>query len=206
MVAPRRDPPRRLVPLDGPSRTLADDAPDLVYPVAGYRQWRLREGSLVSLHTGDPWQAGTMTARCLAGGHAEPAPVSECACGLYARYRPFPRTASAATSDLVAGAVLLWGRLELHAHGMRAEHAALVALALPVLPGPKRRRVRGVAEALGVPAVPARALRAVAERHGRPVPRSLIPPDLSPNKRQAPGPPDPARLHAVADRLGERRR
>ena len=66
--------------------------------------------------------------------------------------------------------------------------------------GPKRRRVQEVADALGIPAVPPRGLQAEALRHGAPIPPSMRPPDLEPNKRKAPGTPDPARLHAVADR------
>jgi hypothetical protein len=201
VVSPRRDPSRKLVPLDGASRTVAGEgAPDLIHPVVGYRQWRVQDGELRSVHTLDRWKPGTMTALCRAGDHAEPAPVTACSCGLYARYTPFARTASAGTPDLVAGAVVLWGRLELHAHGMRAQHASIVALALPILPGPKRRRVVDAARALGVPAVPARRLRQVAERQGAPVPKWMRPPDTTPNKRAAPGTPDPARLHAVGDR------
>ncbi|MEN3282294.1 MAG: hypothetical protein V7607_3434, partial [Solirubrobacteraceae bacterium] len=37
------------------------------------------------------------------------------------------------------------------------------------------------------------------------VPRAMRPPDLTPNKRAAPGEPDPARLYAVADGLRQRR-
>ena len=202
VISPRRDPPRRLVPLDGPSRSVAGNAaPDLVNPVVGFRQWRISGGELRSMYTGDRWRPGRMHASCHADrAHDEPPPVSDCTCGFYARYTPSPRTASSGTPDLVAGAVVLWGRLELHAHGMRAEHASLIALALPLLPGPKRRRVRELAEALGVPAVPARRLKGIALRQGAPIPRQMRPPDLEPNKRKAPGEPDPARWHAVPDR------
>jgi hypothetical protein len=176
-------------------------APDLIHPVVGYRQWRMHEGEVRSVHTWDRWKPGAMTARCHATTrHAEPPPVNGCSCGFYARYSPFARTASAGTPDLVAGAVALWGRLELHPHGLRGEHAQIIALALPILPGPKRRRVQEAARAMGVPAVPARQLRATAERQGAPIPSALRPPDTTPNKRAAPGEPDPARLHAVGDR------
>ena len=197
---------RRLVPLDGPSRTVAGDAaPDLIHPVIGYRQWRLHSDELRSVYTWDRWEPGAMTARCHAkAAHPDPPPATGCACGFYARYTPVPRTASAGTADLVAGAVALWGRLELHARGMRGEQAVVVALALPLLPGPKRRRVRRIAKDFGVPAVPARRLEATALRHGMPIPPAMRPPDLTPNKRAAPGTPDPARLHAVGDR-GRRR-
>ncbi|MEP6953410.1 MAG: hypothetical protein ABI950_05025 [Solirubrobacteraceae bacterium] len=142
------------------------------------------------------------TAHCAAHGHA--APQNGCTCGIYAWYDPPARSASAATAELVAGAVALWGRLELHAQGMRAEHAVLVALALPLSRGGKRRRLVAAAGALGVPAVGARQLAATAGAHGEPIARWMRPPDLEPNKRKAPGTPDPARLHAVAD--GYRRR
>jgi len=45
----------------------------------------------------------------------------------------------------------------------------------------------------------ARRLAATASAHGEPIARWMRPPDLEPNKRKAPGPPDPARLHMVAD-------
>jgi hypothetical protein len=161
----------------------------------------MHDGELRSVHTWDRWKPGPMIARCHADvHHLEPPPVNGCSCGFYARYVPFPRTASAGTPDLVAGAVALWGRLELHPHGIRAEQSQIVALALPVLPGPKRRRVEAMAHALAVPAVPAHALRAAAERQCAPVPPAMRPPDTTPNKRAAPGTPDPARLHAVGDR------
>lgn len=202
MVVRRRDPHRRLVPLDGPSRTVAGAAaPDFIRPVVGYRQWRVDGVELQSVYTRDRWKAGPMTAGCHADtGHAGLAPVQGCSCGFYARYTPVPRTASAGTPDLVAGAIVLWGRLELHAHGMRGAQAAIVALALPITAGPKRRRVQAVADALGVPAVPAGRLQAAALRQGAPIPRAMRPPDETPNKRAAPGEPDPARLHAVGDR------
>ena len=109
------------------------------------------------------------------------------------------------TPDLVAGAVALWGQIELHAHGMRAQYALVVALALPFSWGAKRRAVLAAAADLQVAAVPARRLRTEALRHGDVIPRRMRPPDLTPNKRRAPGEPDPARLYAVADGYPGRR-
>jgi hypothetical protein len=180
-------------------------APDFIRAVIGYRQWRLRGSELWSLRTDDRWERGGLTAHCRAGGHEGPAPQNGCTCGFYAWYAPPPRSASVATSDLVAGAVALWGRVEIHARGMRAEHAMVVALALPFSRGAKRRRLVAAADALEVPVVPARRLKAVAAQHGEPIPASLRPPDLTPNKRAAPGEPAPARLYAVADGLKQRR-
>ena len=174
-------------------------APDLATAVAGFRLWRLRGCELWSLRGTDRWRRGLQTARCEEGAHDEPAPANGCTCGIHALYTPPPRGASAATPDLIAGAVTLWGRLELHAHGIRAQHAAVVALVLPFSRGEKRRLVLGAADALGVPVVPARALRSVALAHGEPIPRRMRPPDTVPHKRKAPGEPAPARLYAVAD-------
>jgi hypothetical protein len=180
-------------------------APDLIRAVIGFRQWRLRDGGLWSLHAEDRWERGLMTARCLGDdAHTAPAPQNGCTCGFYAWYRPTPRTASAATPDLVAGAVAMWGQVELHAHGIRAQHAMIVALALPMSRGAKRRRLVAVADELEVPTVAARRLRAVALEHGDVIPRRMRPPDTTPNKRAAPGPPDPAALYAVADGLRRR--
>ena len=155
----------------------APAAPDLIEPVIGYRQWRLRGDALWSLYVDTPWRRGTNTARCAAGAgdHDEAAPGHACTCGIYAWYRPCPRLASAVTSDLVAGAVVVWGALELHPTGMRAQHAMVVALALPLTSGAKRRRVRAAASALEVPAVPARRLAAAALACGRPLPNALLP-------------------------------
>jgi hypothetical protein len=178
-------------------------APDLIRAVIGFRQWRLHGGGLWSLHADDRWGRGLQTARCL-GEDAHDAPQNGCTCGFYAWYSPTPRTASLGTSELVGGAVALWGRVELHAHGVRAQHAMIVALALPFSWGAKRRRLVEVANALEVPTVPARKLKAAALEHGDVIPRSMRPPDTTPNKRAAPGPPDPARLYAVADGLRRR--
>lgn len=178
---------------------MSETPPDLARAVIGYRQWRLRGEELWSLRTDDRWTRGVRTARCDRHHEGRPAPAQGCSCGIYAWYEPAARSASAATAELVAGAVALWGQIELHAHGMRAEHATIVALALPLSRGSKRRRLVAAAAALEVPAVRAGHLRAAACAHGAPIPPRMRPPDLTPNKRAAPGPPDPARLHAVAD-------
>jgi hypothetical protein len=186
--------------LDGPSET----APDLISAVIGFRQWRLCGDELWSSRATQRWGRGVHTAHCPT--HAHDAPANGCTCGIYAWYSPTPRGASALTPDLVAGAVALWGQIELHAHGMRAQHAIVVALALPFSWGAKRRRVLAVADALEVPAVAARRLKATALGHGDLVPRRMRPPDTTPNKRAAPGEPAPARLYAVADGYPARQR
>jgi hypothetical protein len=184
-----------------------DAAPDLITAVIGFRQFRVIGDELWSARADYRWDAGTHTAVCLASvPHDEPVPAKGCTCGFYARYTPSPRTASVMTMELVAGAVSLSGRIELHAHGMRAEHASVVAVALPFSRWGKRRQTLAAAARLGIPAVPARRLVAATLDAGRIIPRAMIPPDMMPNKRQAPGEPAPARLNAVADGLVQKKR
>lgn len=149
-------------------------APDLIEPVIGFRQWRLVDGSLSSIACDVIWAGPTLSARCPLGGHpSQSAPAAACSCGIYAWYEPCPRTASAATRDYLAGAVVMWGAIELHMSGMRAEHCQIVALALPLSRWGKRDRIVAVAEQLSVPAVRHSDLSRIAEAHGAAVPASL---------------------------------
>jgi hypothetical protein len=171
----------------------AETAPDLVHPVIGFRLWRIDDAGLRSLYHDERWGRGRQTARCAAGRlaeHAEPSPAHTCTCGIYAWYEPCPRLAWAGSDSLVGGAVVLWGRIELHGTGMRAQHVMVVALALPLTHGAKRRRIVSVADALEAESVPARRLAAVARRHGEPAPSGLKPPSA------------PARAGVVAPRDG----
>lgn len=107
----------------------------------------LVEGALTSLFNDTPWQRAHLSAHCDSREHhPEVVPDHACSCGIYAYYDPCPRTASAVTRDLVAGAVVMWGRVELHGSGLRAEHAQIVALELPLSLGTKRRSVLEVAQ------------------------------------------------------------
>jgi hypothetical protein len=152
-------------------------APDLIDPIIGYRQWRLVDCALTSLFNDTRWESVRLSARCDSRRHhPELIPDHGCSCGIYAYYDPCPRTASAATRDLVAGTVVVWGHVELHGTGLRAEHAQIVALELPLSLGPKRRAVLEVADRFGVVAVPHRRLRSVARQHGVPIDASLRPP------------------------------
>jgi len=156
---------------------LTGPAPDLIDPVIGYRQWRLVDRTLSSLFNDTRWARARLTAHCDSREHhPEVVPDHACSCGIYAYYDPCPRTASAATRDLVAGAVVMWGHVELHGTGLRAEHAQIVALELPLSLGSKRRTVLEIADRLGVVAVAHRRLRSVARQQGVPIDSSLRPP------------------------------
>ena len=150
---------------------LASKAPDLIEPVVGFRLWRLCDGSLRSMWAPDIWSSATMSARCDVG--AAP-PQDRCMCGVHAWHRQVPFTATNPVRELVAGAVVLWGRVAVHETGLRAEHARVVALARP-LGRRKRVAVEDVAAALGVPVVAHRQLVRVASGFGGPVPALLRP-------------------------------
>ena len=163
------------------------NAPDLIQPVVGFRKWLLVGDELLSPLARTSWGAAPMRARCMprpsgvgrnghkVPPHAGPAPDPDCACGLYALFAPH-RLWGPQGPGLVPGAVVLWGRIEVHDGGMRAKCARIVALALPSFYSPSgKAAVRRVAERLGVEAVPARQLQAAAQRHGRPLPAALLP-------------------------------
>ncbi|MFZ0089500.1 MAG: recombinase family protein [Solirubrobacteraceae bacterium] len=151
-------------------------APDLIEPIVGFRHWRLVDGALTSMFSRTRWETSQMTARCPVGRH-DPVqtPAPGCTCGIYAYYDPCPRT-SASTRDLVGGAVVVWGRIEAHSTGLRAEHARVVGLDLPLTRGAKRRMVTEIAEHLGVPVIAHRRLASAARAHGSPLPVAMRPP------------------------------
>jgi hypothetical protein len=150
-------------------------APDFVEPLIGYRQWSLHDDALWSPFVAYMWARGVNVADCAsADGHLDPAPAHDCACGLHAWYRPCPRLGYA-TPDHIGGAVAMWGEVELHASGMRAQFATIVALVLPLAHTTKRRRLGAIADALEVEAVPARQLVETARHHGLPIGSGLAP-------------------------------
>ena len=154
-----------------------DVAPDLIVPLVGFRQWRLVDGLPRSMYDGAPWPDARITACCDRGHSPAEVPAKDCSCGVYAYYDPCPRTASAATPDLIGGAVVVWGQIEAHIYGMRGRHAKIIALELPLSRGRKRRAVIDAADRIGVPAVPHRSLKAVALEHGE-----ILAPALRPKK------------------------
>ena len=110
-------------------------------PVLGWRYWQLQPatGLLRSVtHRRFVWEPRSVQrAICLIGGHD--APAAGCACGIHA-------SASLAVlreqglcvapgEALVAGEVVLWGRVVTDAHGLRAQLAAPARLCLVTPPG-----------------------------------------------------------------------
>jgi hypothetical protein len=179
--------------LPGSRRTPAESqrpavvsAPDLLEPVVGFRAWRIIEDRLYSPYIPVRWPERVHHARCypanraLLFGHGwleEPhsSPHPACKCGIYAEHQPVTDRYFG-EFDWAAGIVTVWGRVEVHADGLRAEHAEVQALGIK--PGWSARRadgVRRVAAALGVPTVLESDLAAVAGELGAPIPPSLLP-------------------------------
>lgn len=160
-------------------------APEETRPLVGYREWVLVGDEILSPLARTPWEAGPMHAECLpscrgafglwrtASAHAGPAPDPGCTCGIYALFTP-SRPRGRERLAVVRGAVVVWGRIELHQRGMRAEFARIVTLALP-----SSRRHAGavakVAELLDVEAVRAKDLPVAALAYGEPLEPTMIP-------------------------------
>ena len=108
---------------------------DFVEPVVAYRKWRVVDGRLRSLYMPVFWTEPEQQAECryAPSTGARPArhmaPDPACVCGIYASHEPdyqFP------TIDFrgVSGLVTVWGSIEVHADGLRAEYARVEALSL----------------------------------------------------------------------------
>lgn len=177
------------------------DVPTFSECVVGYREWKAdAHEQLWPLRSARrPWQPGINVARCNcrtlnslrfewswfegrrvlepAPSHAAPDPT--CRCGLYSWRRPRKAWYDApvwGTSRLVVGAVASWGHLQVHAAGIRAECACIVALGYhcdtppDVIPELERIAVR-----YRVELVPLAELEQAASCHGTPLPINLHP-------------------------------
>jgi hypothetical protein len=161
-------------------------APDLIEAVVAFRSWRVVDGRLRSVYLPVFWDEAEVSAVCMGAdapdadtprpappGHL--APDRGCTCGIYAYYEPdvnFP------TVDYrgVAGIVSLWGSIELHEEGMRAQHARVEALAFYSRWTTRQLdAVREVAAELGVDVADLDEIKDAARRYGRGVGPELIP-------------------------------
>jgi hypothetical protein len=159
-------------------------APDLIEPLVAFRSWRAVGGRLRSPYLPVCWDERVMHAECesSARGHSTSRPPSshlapdpDCTCGIYAYLEPdrnFP------TIDYrgLTGIVTLWGNIEVHGDGMRAQHARVEALALYCRWGSRQKRaVWSIAEELGVDIVDLDEIELCAERYGGRLPAALLP-------------------------------
>jgi hypothetical protein len=161
-------------------------APDLIEPIVAFRSWRVVDGRLRSVYLPVFWPEREVTARCLyadapdadaprAARPAHPVPDRGCTCGIYAYYRP-DRNFPVVDHQGVAGIVSVWGAIEVHDEGMRAEHARVEALALYSRWTTRQiEAVRGVAADLGVNLVDLDDIEEAARRYGRPIAPELVP-------------------------------
>ena len=161
-------------------------APDLVEPVVGFRKWRVVADHLTSPYIPLRWDEPVVHARCYPANRTllfgegwldEPheAPHPRCKCGVYAWHR-LPARGPVPDPGRAFGVVALWGRIEAHASGMRAEHAAIRALgAAPGLGGTYERAMEAIAARLGVELVEDASLAQAARGHGSPLPEALLP-------------------------------
>jgi hypothetical protein len=161
-------------------------APDLIAPVIGFRKWRVVGGHLTSPYIPVRWDEPVAHARCYPANRSllfgvgwldEPhaAPDPRCRCGIYA-WHSLPSPGPVPDPGRAFGVVALWGRLEVHDDGVRAEHAAVRALGLaPGLGAAYCETMEIIASRLGVELVDERELPRAALRFGTPVPETLLP-------------------------------
>lgn len=104
----------------------------------------------------------------------EPAPASRCSCGLYACHdmaaltRRFQLDVTSSKPQVVRAAVRMWGDIDVHADGCRAQWMEVVALA--AADDVERAALSSVAAAYGVPVVDEARLDDVAAEHGQRAP------------------------------------
>ena len=161
-------------------------APDLVEPVVGFRAWKVIDDRLLSPYIPCEWEGPQMHAVCYPANrsllhgegwldvpHASPHPA--CRCGIYAYHQPGAQPYYGEWL-WVEGVVTVWGRLEVHRDGLRAEHARVEALVLPDEGDAARRDAAAVVAArLGVRLVERQAMERTAAQVGAPLPRALLP-------------------------------
>lgn len=161
------------------------DAPDLIEPLVAFRRWRVIGGRLRSPYASFFWDEPVIHAQCEAfrccppdvsgahGPHAAPHP--ECSCGIYAYLEP-DREFSMVDYRGVTGIVTLWGNVEVHVDGLRAEHARVEALALyDRWCARQKNAVWRVAEELGIDLIELDEIDRCAERYGGRLPAALLP-------------------------------
>jgi hypothetical protein len=153
-------------------------APDLVEAVVGFRAWRVVDGALLSPYIPCRWDGPVMHAACYPANRAllfgrgwlsmpHAPPHRDCRCGIYAYHRAGAQPYYG-EFESVRGVVTVWGHIEAHRDGLRAEHARVCALARTPAAVP-------IAARLGVDLVESAELEDAAASYGTPLPASLVP-------------------------------
>lgn len=189
-------------PDPAPELPKREPSPHVKGKVLGFRAWSLDGYQLTSVAIqSSAWKIGANEATCrrsavglpffppgylqsLGLPEPEPTPPPErheapqhgCECGLYAYHAPFWSMAPEGDGVSVYGAVLAWGRVQVHHDGFRAQYAEPVVLAY------SRRQVyehvnaiKAIAGEMNVPCVELDELAARAVEFGATVEQELRP-------------------------------
>lgn len=163
--------------------------------VLGFRSWVLKGHALHSMYKTDyRWVVDINEAKCLrSDSHADliaahDAPHADCQCGLYAFHNPPDYWG---TGEVVHGAILAWGELEVHRDGFRAQFARPIMFAHVTrqetegLARNRRMRVDALASEMDLPVVERAELWKAARAQGaRPVPLSMRPTGLEEHRHR----------------------
>jgi hypothetical protein len=168
-------------------------APDLLDPVYAFRDWRITGDGLTSPRTGVLWQGPVLAAECrprTAESLISPphrAPGRDCTCGIHGYFRPGYETSKVDYRG-VTGIITVWGEVELHQEGLRAQFARIEALGLYARwTSRQKAAVTEVADELGVDVVDLYELEEAAAGYATPVPEGLVPAaPPSPRSRRMP--------------------
>jgi hypothetical protein len=155
--------------------------PDLLHPVYAFRDWRITADGLTSPRTGVPWPGPVLAAEChprtaetlIRAPHR--APGRDCSCGIHGYFRPGYETSKVDYRG-VTGIIRVWGEVELHHEGVRAQFARVVALGVYARWTRRQKAaVNDVAGELSVDVVDLHDLEDAATRYATAVPPDLVP-------------------------------
>ena len=151
------------------------DEPVVIEPLVGFRKFVVWGKALVSPIARTRWEGPVMEAECLRSENFGPnsghqAPHPSCSCGVYAMHRRDPMLVPPQGSWAI---VALWGRVEVHEIGMRAQHARICAIAKPT--GPGLTAFESLAERFGIDLVRLPEFEAAAAEYGRRVDPWMLP-------------------------------
>ena len=147
---------------------------------AGFRVWRVLDGSLQSPYRHERWDQPLLKATCrvrcarATGGDVEPAPPHraphpDCRCGIYVSDVP-NLNFSQVDFRGVTGIVTVWGALVSERHGVRAEYARIAALAsYSHWSARQKKAVAEVARRLEADVIDFYELAEAADRYGTPL-------------------------------------
>jgi hypothetical protein len=123
---------------------------------------------------------------------AHAAPGRGCNCGIHAYFKPSYEVSKVDYLG-VTGIVTVWGHVEVHDVGVRAEFARVHALGIySRWTARQKSAVLATAEDLGIDVVDLYELEAVAERYATAIPTAFVP-DAKRSRRRRTAPP-PARV------------